>query len=165
MTTEQNLLWLLAFGIGGFAAWRDWRTHSVPNWLWLLGLALAAPLLLLEAFKEPLHALIRWGCFLGFLAATWALWRTGNFGAGDAKGFSFFALILSPVGYFDVWHGKIYPALDVLVTAMVLAEIFRRITKRDNLPFFTVSQWPLMLAPVAGGLLWWPIVALLRLIY
>lgn len=162
MTTIQNLLWLTAFLIGGIAGWLDWKDRKVPNRLWVFGLALATPLLLMEAFQEPVEALIRWGCALVFLAVTWALWRTGNFGAADAKGFAFFGLILSPVGYYDVLHGKIYPAFDVLVTTMVLAEVFRRILQRPSLPFFTVSQWPLLLAPVAGGLIWWPIVVLIR---
>lgn len=162
MASTQDLLWLLAIGIGGLAAWMDWRKHAVENWVWILGFALASPLLVIELFQEPVVALIRWACFLGFALAVFALWRFGAFGAADGKGFTFFALVLSPVGYFDVWHGKVYPALDVLVTSMVLAEVLRRVMKKGVLPFFTVSFAPLLLAPVAGGLFWWPIMGLLQ---
>lgn len=135
----------------------------MPNGLWALGLALATPLLFWEAFTSPLAALIRVACAAAWFVVTWLLWRAHTFGGADAKGFAFFGLALSPVGYFDVWHGKFFPALDVLVASMLIAEILRRVMKTEKLPLFTVSQWPLLLAPVAGGLVWWPVLALLKL--
>ncbi len=163
MVAVQELLWFVAFGIGAVAAWLDWKTREVTNNLWILGLLLAVPLLVIEIFQDPLHALIRWGCFAVFFAVTWALWRSGSFGAADAKAFSFFALVLSPVGYYDLWAGKIFPSLDILVTTLFISWLLQKFTKREALPMLTVSFVPLLLAPVAGGLVWWPIVGILDL--
>ncbi len=160
----QELLWLLAFGIGGLSGWLDWKSHRVPNWVWILGVSLASPLLLSEAVTEPVDFGLRMVFATVFAAILYALWIGHVFGGADMKGFAFFGLILSPVGYYNVLQARIFPALDVLVVSLLLCEVVHRITKR-NAPLFAVSQWPLLLAPVAGGLLWWPIVALVRLAY
>lgn len=162
MDTLTNFCWLLAFGIGGVAAWLDWKGRVVPNNLWKLGLALLSPLLAWELFVAPLHFLIRLACAAGFFAVMWGLWRARGFGGGDSKGFAFFGLALSPVGYYDPMSAKFFPALDILVTSLLIAMLLRLVVRQKSFPLFTVSQGPLLLAPVAGGLAWWPIVGLLK---
>ena len=160
---NYDFFWLLAFVIGGVAAWMDWKSRSVPNWLWLVGFALAAPFVLVEAFQSCGAFALRLSLFAAFTIPLFFLWRSDAIGGADLKGFAFFAYALSPVDYFDSEHGKFYPALDVLVTALVLAMILKLFVKDKKLPLFAVSQWPLLLAPVAGGLVWWPVLALVRL--
>jgi Flp pilus assembly protein protease CpaA len=158
-------LYFLAFGIGGIAAWLDWKTRTAPNWLWGLGAALALPFLVAEAFQEPMAALIRLGCAGAFAGSLWLLWRGKAFGGADLKGFALFGLILSPVGYYDPWASKFFPALDVLVTSLLLSELTRRLMQRHKMPLFTVAFWPLLLVRYVGGIVWWPLVALLRLFF
>lgn len=158
----QGLLWILAFLIGGVAAWLDWRHREVPNGLWALGLALATPLLLMEAFASPLSLLIRVACAGAFAGSLWLLWRGKAFGGADTKGFAVFGLLLSPVSYFDPLASKFFPALDVLVTSLLLTEGVRRILREQKLPFFTVAAGPLLLVSSVGGLAWWPLILLLR---
>ncbi len=158
----QDLFWLVAFGIGGLAAWLDWKNRDVPNAVWVLGLFLLAPLLIVESVRAPAHFFLRLGLALGFFVLLFGFWRLNQIGGADVKGFAFFGLALSPVGYYEPIFGKIYPALDILVASLVIGELLRRFMKQKSVPLFTVSQWPLMLAPVAGGLVWWPIVTFVR---
>lgn len=161
----QGLFWILAISVGAVAAWKDWKYREVPNGLWILGLALATPLLLMELWETPIDSAIRLGCAIVFFAVLLGLWFVGTFGGADMKGFAFFGLVLSPVGYFSPWQSKFFPALDVLVTSLLLAEILRRILKERRLPLFAVAQWPLLLVYSVGGLAWWPIVWLLRVLF
>lgn len=165
MDTLQNLFWLLAFGIGGIAAYLDWKGKIVHNSVWIYGLALATPLLIWEGLQSPRDFLLRLLFAVIWTSAMYGLWRGRAFGGADMKGFALFGLLLSPVGYYEPMHGKFFPAMDILVASLLIGELLRRILRERTMPLFTVSQWPLLLAPVAGGLVWWPIVGLVRLIY
>jgi Flp pilus assembly protein protease CpaA len=158
-----DLLWLIAIVVGGIAAWLDRKYRKVPNGLWISGLAVATPFLLMEAWRNPVSAGIRLGCATLFAGFLWVLWLGQAFGGADAKGFALFGLLLSPVEYFSPWQSRFFPALDVLVTALLLSEILRRVLRERKMPLFLVSQWPLLLVYAVGGLVWWPLVSLLRL--
>ncbi len=158
----DEFLWIISFGIGGLAAWQDWKYRQVPNGVWILGLILATPLLLMEAFQSPMEALVRWACAVTFSGLIWLLWRGQAFGGADLKGFALFGLLLSPIGYFSPTTSRFFPALDVLVTALIVGELLRRILKERALPLFTVSLGPLLLVQSVGGIVWWPLVWILR---
>lgn len=163
MLGPGDLLWALAIWVGALAGWLDWKQRRVPNWLWIVALVFATPLLLMELLTAPLAGLIRLASSGAFFGIVWFLWRTRAFGGADAKGFGFFSLAMSPVGYYNPYHGKFFPAMDVLVTVILLSEILRRVFQERTMPMFSVAAPPLFLVSVTGGLVWWPIIWLVRL--
>ena len=163
MVTLDWILWSIAAFVGIIAAVLDWQSNQVPNKVWKLGAILASPFLLTELFTHPGAFFLRllfagiWGGVLVLL------WKGNVFGGADAKGFALFGLLLSPVGYFNPHDAKFFPALDVLVTTILLAELLRVLTKSNKFPLFSASSFPLLAVPLAGGLAWWPILWLVRL--
>ena len=83
--------------LAGLAAWHDWRSLRIPNWISLTIIALF-PIAVAMAPNDffPLWPYPAAG--LGMLAITFALFAMGRFGGGDAKLASALALWLGLKG-------------------------------------------------------------------
>ncbi len=90
-------VYLVAYGIIGFAAWIDHKERRVPNWLWLAGLPLAAYSIWIRDM-----ALDAW-LLCPFLGIVLLLGFKKKMGMGDAKGLIWLSVCIGVIPAFVVW--------------------------------------------------------------
>lgn len=156
-------LWLIGLGSLWLGAWQDWRSRTVTNRIWQIALALSLPFLLWELFRDPMASLWRLASAGLTGALAWALWQGGQLGGADAKAVMVAGLLLSPFGYLEADAARFIPILDALLTGLILAEAWRRFGQHQGTPFLVVLAPLATLTLVVGGLLWWPVVAIGRI--
>lgn len=147
----------------GIAAWIDWNRRQIPNDYWRKAAWVVSPLLALELLLAPTAALWRLAS-IPFIAAVVMLWRGQAYGGADAKGIIFLAIALNPASYYAPMSARIFPALDILVVALLANEIWRRFQDTRTTPFFVPLAGATLVVAAFGCLAWWPIVWLGRLI-
>lgn len=82
--------------LGGWVAWSDWQTHTIPTGGLLVGLILLGGLQVLRG--QVLSALTGGGLTL---LVGWLLWRwTAGFGGGDVRYWTVLGVAVGPVGAF-----------------------------------------------------------------
>lgn len=154
--------WTLAVLV--VAAALDYRTRRVPNAVWIVGAIVGAPLAAWELRGAGASIWIHAAAAAGVAALAWTLWRAGQFGGADAKALILVAVAWSPVGYWQPDAARFVPALDALAPALLAAEAWRRRREWSSTPFLVPFAATSLLSASLGGLLWWPFVAVARVV-
>lgn len=154
---------LIAIGLGTlwWSAYLDWQNRAVPNHVWIMALAVAGPFLALELFLTPSTMLVRLASLAGLAIVAWLLWVGRQLGGADAKAILVLAILITP--YWNPSEARMVPVLDALPVALIVGEGYRRWRGQASIPFLVALAPILSLTAAIGGLLWWPIVLLIRL--
>jgi len=162
----MTLAWTAALATITFAAHTDWRTRRVVNAYWIPGLIIAGLLLTIEMIHggqaatwtswHPAITRLLAGTVTAGVAG--ALWYTGHLGGADAKATIMIGALLSPTGYWSPTDGQFIPALDALLPALIIAEIWRRHANVQSTPFLVSYGACLWATAAIGNLLAWPVI-------
>lgn len=123
--------WIVVCGVGTWLAYLDWHTGVLPKWIVMPLLALAAFVVLVEAWLVAdvgifLRALVGSGLAFG---SFWGLWRLaeqrrpGSFGFGDVRFAAPLGLVLGSLGW---WALVVGLWLGFAIGAVVALRLKRR---------------------------------------
>lgn len=162
MFDTPSLIALLALTSG---AYQDWKGRTATNLTWTAALAIALPFLLAEPLTTGWNAVAwRWGTAALVSALAFTLWTVGQMGAADSKAIMLTSLLLSPYSYWNPDQASFIPAVDALLPSLLLAEAWRRMARMQGTPFLVILAPVTALTLAFGGLLWWPLIWIARLL-
>lgn len=142
----------------------DLRYRCIQNRLWVLALAFMAPVLAWGAITAPLDFLVRFLVWLAWSASLVFLYRFNAFAGADAKGLIILGLAYNPLDYYEPLQGMIWPPLDALAPSLLIGGLIAHWKKSLKFPFYAVFSPILVIATYSGGILWWPIAWLARIL-
>ena len=117
----RQIIWAVTLGLTLYAAWFDWRTRRIPNWLtvsgFLAGIALNS---ILQGWHGARQSLEGAGLALGLLLPLVLL---RGLGAGDWK-------LMGAVGALMGWRPMLFVLVVSFVATAVIGMIQMALTKR-----------------------------------
>lgn len=109
---------LVSMAVLAYAAYADWTRRMVPNWVWVVYLAVGIPLMLVEG----IDTYWLWRSVLVVSAASLITYAVGQMGGADVKGMLAMSVVLhsSGVAVFAVALGAALGLVLVLIRSVLL---------------------------------------------